>query len=294
MEIIKHAFIEGRETDVDWINSEAKRNQIKATVAIENFSTMSEKEFKAVIPLQQICPSTGAVLNTFTSRLAAAKYICTEILKRPDKNPVAITGNMEMCIRAGWKSYGYYWKIITKESMMESFAPTGTKVPHRALAPVFDGYYLYIKHIVTNKLYEDNPFFPRVYKCDTITDDNGRIKYRIELESLHAIDTAVEPEALFNIAENLFNADDLKYATNDEANSIDYMRTAELQKYVLCGLIRDCIRGKIKSLDDNLNKACAVIADIKKESNRELNMHYGNIMFRMSPHLQIVITDPLS
>src|SRR6185312_13975696 len=124
MEIIKEAFDEGRTTDIDWQKSNAKKNQLKLDIATENFSLMKQREFHSPIPLHQICPETGKVLNTFPSRIAAARYITTNILKRPTKNPLAVTGNMEMCIRAGWKAYGFYWKLATPKTLK-----THTKSP---------------------------------------------------------------------------------------------------------------------------------------------------------------------
>lgn len=116
MEIIKEAFDEGRETTTEWDKSKAKKNQVKLEVATENLSLMKKREFHSVIPLHQICPDTGKVLRTFQSRIAAARYIVSDILKRPEKNPLSITGNLEMCMRAGWRAYGFYWKIATEES----------------------------------------------------------------------------------------------------------------------------------------------------------------------------------
>ena len=112
MDIIKNAFSEGRETDVDWYESNAKKDAIKLDVALENLSTMSSREKHALIPIQKICPDTGNVLATFPSRLAACRHIVDDILKNPNKNPLSVSGNMEMCMRGGWKSYGFYWKIV--------------------------------------------------------------------------------------------------------------------------------------------------------------------------------------
>lgn len=115
MKIIKEAFDEGRETDINWDKSKAKKNELKFNIALENFSSMSQKEKNAKIALAQICPQSGKTLKMFSSRLMACKYICENVLKNPNKNPLSVTGNLEMCIRAGWKSYGYYWKIVDYE-----------------------------------------------------------------------------------------------------------------------------------------------------------------------------------
>lgn len=141
MEIIKEAFDEGRTTDTEWQKSRAKKNQLKLDVTMENFSVMKQRDFYAPMPLHQICPETGEVLNTFPTRLAAARHIVKNVLKRPKKNPLAITGNMEICMRGGWKAYGFYWKLATPKTM-ETYAksPANSRkvfVLHRNSGGVF-------------------------------------------------------------------------------------------------------------------------------------------------------------
>ncbi len=97
---------------------------------MENTETLAIREFNKIMPIQQICPNTGTVIQVFSSRLAAAKYITSDILKKPNKNPVAVTGNMEICMRAGWKAYGYYWKIMTEEQYIE-------KMTKASITPIF-------------------------------------------------------------------------------------------------------------------------------------------------------------
>jgi hypothetical protein len=55
----------------------------------------------------------------FNSRLEAAKWIVANVLKRPDKNPISITGNMEICMRLGYKCYGYFWRIVSEKEALE-------------------------------------------------------------------------------------------------------------------------------------------------------------------------------
>ena len=124
MSIVKAAFIEGRETEVEWDESKSKQAEVKLQVALDNISRMNEREYNTLIPLQQICPNTGKILNTFPSRLAAAKWVVANVLKRPDKNPLSITGNIEMCMRAGWKSYGYFWKICKLQDAIKTTGNT--------------------------------------------------------------------------------------------------------------------------------------------------------------------------
>ncbi len=129
MKIVKEAFKEGRNTTVPWKKSKAKQNSLKLDVALENYSAMNDRQKNAIMPLHMICPNTGKILATFPNRLSAAKYICTHILDRPDKNPVSITGNMEICMRAGWKSYGYYWKIADEKYARYTERGSGGEIP---------------------------------------------------------------------------------------------------------------------------------------------------------------------
>lgn len=112
MEIIKDAFEEGRETDVSWEKSDSKKKSVKAEVALENLSLMKKRGFGSIMPLERICPETGRVLATYPSRIAAARWIVDNVLKNPDKNPLSVTGNMEMCMRCNYKAYGYYWRLV--------------------------------------------------------------------------------------------------------------------------------------------------------------------------------------
>lgn len=113
MSIIKNAFDEGRTTKVSWDKSKAKKAEIKMEVALDNINA-PKRNSMAPISLEMIDPNTGKALAYFPSRLAAATYIVNNILKRPEKNPLSVTGNLEICMKAGWKSYGYYWKISDK------------------------------------------------------------------------------------------------------------------------------------------------------------------------------------
>lgn len=111
IKVIEDAFIEGRETDVDYQQSEAKKNQIRLDVALKNISLFSNKAKHSALPVDMICPNTGKILKQFSNRFEAAKYIVTDILQTPNRPPHSIYGNLTMCMRIGWKSYGYYWKL---------------------------------------------------------------------------------------------------------------------------------------------------------------------------------------
>lgn len=140
MEIIREAFIEGRETEVPFEKSIAKKNQLKMDIALDNLTLTKRHKLHEPIMLQQVDPNSGKVLRTFPSRFAAAQYIVSNILKNPKKKPVSVTGNMEMCMRSGWKAYGYYWKRVTSKIIDDSHIKTKDKVwvYHRGTENVYN------------------------------------------------------------------------------------------------------------------------------------------------------------
>lgn len=136
MTVVKEAFHEGRETSVDWDDSKAKRDEVKLSTFSANVDNFNGRTYGAPIALEQVCPDTGKVLQTFSSRFAAAKWIVVNVLKLDDpsgKKALSITGNMHMCITAGWKSYGYYWRTINAEKHHERLVKVSGKVGHGAL-----------------------------------------------------------------------------------------------------------------------------------------------------------------
>lgn len=137
MSIVKDAFVEGRETEVDWGNSKAKKNDLKMNIAVSNMERQLDRKMFDKIQLARICPETGKVLQIYLSRLDAARWICKYVLKREDRNPVSVTGNMEMCRVAGWKSYGYYWKILENSVPSSKNIPSAQKVYGRLLNSEF-------------------------------------------------------------------------------------------------------------------------------------------------------------
>lgn len=115
IEVIKEAFTEGRNTDTRWLDSTAKENEIRLQTFLDNKENFNEHRFREKIPLQRLCPTTGKVLQTYGSRLEAARWICENVLHDTDsRRPVSITGNMQMCMSSGWKCYGFYWKTMTQ------------------------------------------------------------------------------------------------------------------------------------------------------------------------------------
>lgn len=136
LNVIKEAFTEGRETDIDWNQSEAKENQVRLETFVSNTRNFDGHVFGQPIALEQVCPKTGKTLATFSNRLEAAKWIVTNVLRISDPNnrkAMSITGNMHMCMLAGFKSYGYYWRRIDTQKHNESLVERAKKLGSTAI-----------------------------------------------------------------------------------------------------------------------------------------------------------------
>jgi hypothetical protein len=140
MKFIKEAFVEGRETDTDWDDSKALQNEIRLNTFANNVENFNGRKFGEVIALEQVCPTTGNVLQTFSSRLDAARWIVSNVLKRDDPKglkAMSLTGNMQMCMAMGYKSYGFYWRTINPVKHQSRLVAAASKVGGTALT-VFD------------------------------------------------------------------------------------------------------------------------------------------------------------
>lgn len=121
MKIIQEAFVEGRETTTPWDKSKAKQNEVRLDAFAHNADNFNNRRFGQRIPLDQICPDTGNVLRSFPTRFDACKWIVTNVLKISDpenKKAVSISGNMHMCMTAGYKAYGFFWKAVTPATQL--------------------------------------------------------------------------------------------------------------------------------------------------------------------------------
>ena len=136
MKVIQDAFHEGRETDVSWEDSKAREDEIRLDAFVSNVENFDGRVFKQVIPLEQVCPATGKVLRTFGSRLDAARWIVANVLKVDDPKGAkaqSITGNMQMCMALGYKSYGFYWKTINEAKHKAKLLDTAKQLGSKAL-----------------------------------------------------------------------------------------------------------------------------------------------------------------
>jgi hypothetical protein len=132
MGIVKEAFVEGRETTVDWDASKAKKDQTRLDVFSHNVDNFNGRKYGEKIALERIDPQTGKAVDYFSSRLEAAKWVVTNVLKMtsdPDnKKALMITGNMHMCMISGFKAYGSYWKYVNKKAFLDNVVKKSAKL----------------------------------------------------------------------------------------------------------------------------------------------------------------------
>lgn len=152
-----------------------------------------------------------------------------------------------------------------------------TKVPigkqHKDKA---DGFNAYVKMIIDNHLM-DNIHFPKVYKVDNKTDQNGTQRHKYQIERLQEI-TSLSKEEFEALVEThllrpVHNAEQL-------AERIDGACTSEYERNLYI---------RMESLKD----ACETIDMLDDVSDFRLDIHEGNLMVRRTPYgPQLVISDP--
>lgn len=168
---------------------------------------------------------------------------------------------------------------------------TLTKIPHEAAKKNEDAYLRYIKYIIKNKLAQSNPYFPRIYELKEWKDKNGFIKYKIEIERLLQIEKFDE-QVIQGLCYNNFKENDVDGAYQ-KVNQWDPKKDEQIKwSIVLAILVEEVINGATKPKDNLLKDACNIIYKLSKKG-LFLDIHYGNIMVRRSPHPQLVIVDPL-
>lgn len=147
-----------------------------------------------------------------------------------------------------------------------------------------DAYFTYVKTIVDNKLFESNPYFPRIYAINTIKDKNtGEERYSINMEKLITLDS-ISDESLDIIYQRIFGVPIEKSVfTHSTRLSIDLLDTVENNNLSI-----------IK--DQYCKEALQLIKSIKENNARFIyDIHDNNIMIRKTNFGdQLVFTDPLA
>lgn len=150
-----------------------------------------------------------------------------------------------------------------------------------------DGYYLYIKYIVDNRLYDENPYVPRIYKFRTLEDEYGNFKYDVGMERLTPL-RDVDNEVILALGRQIFGQ---HYLENVDQHELDRFYNSHMLANSLWHAFEHNIN---KIIDKNLKDLVKVIREIGSFSKTSMDIHSGNIMVRFSPYPQLVIVDPLS
>jgi len=157
---------------------------------------------------------------------------------------------------------------------------------HFAANPDRDGYYLYATEIIKSGIAKTNPYFPRFYNIKTFKDKSGHIKYRFEMERLHTA-KEVGDEIIYAITEQLFGEEAIKKFDSKYFGSNTVSRLSEMMEIYLFTKTPNVS-------DEKFMEAINFIREnVIKKYNLRSDLHSENIMFRLSPYPQVVITDPV-
>lgn len=164
------------------------------------------------------------------------------------------------------------------------------KIPFHAAPQGHDGYYAYIKYLVDNKVYDSNPYAPRVYKLKTIKDASNNMKYKAQLERLQPF-TSLGKDIVIGLGEMLFGEDIFQ----NELEKWVWMSGERYAVIAFTKMLTKICNGKIESSDPKLNELCHIIKSIcDSVEGFDIDIHSGNVMWRLSPHPQLVIVDPIA
>ncbi len=163
---------------------------------------------------------------------------------------------------------------------------TVVKRPHAAQEDT-DPYYVYAKEVIENKLAQKNPYFPRFFNVKEVKDSENNILYRFEMEKLKSCEEIENnnPEIIKNTILNIFGED--IYKTYYVERESEYHA-----KFLANAMSVHIVENHADTNDDNFNNAIRLLHRIKEDNEFVLDLHSKNIMFRLSPYPQVVITDP--
>jgi len=150
-----------------------------------------------------------------------------------------------------------------------------------------DGYLTYLNAI--HNLNSDNPYFPRIHDLKIMKDKNGKLTYRANIERL---------VSFYN--DKIFDNDELMRSLYDDMfikELSDPYGDADAGKMIHVKLDRITnYRSPISDIKDpELKEALQLIFQIKNEGGFVIDLHGGNIMWRITgTRPQLVILDPLA
>lgn len=140
----------------------------------------------------------------------------------------------------------------------------------------FDGFNVWAKFIIDNKLADKNPYFPRIYEVEKISDKGDNQFYNYETEKLYSV-LSLNRKELAAISEQLTGYDNLRYPHNIDT---------------FLGYV---INGTAYTPDDDLVECKKYIKQFIKETGMEINDLGGDniLVRRTSLGVHLVINDPI-
>jgi len=164
-----------------------------------------------------------------------------------------------------------------------------------------DPYWLYVNHIIKNKLWE-NPYFPRIYKQRNVKDSSGHVVKRAQMEKLEPVSVLSDEElkALFHKVLGISDYDKWAKRTDNIDKNV---------KDVVINTILDITEDVIKTgsyktfatfaidesdIDDNFKRALNILYNLSKTDNifMGLDLYEDNVMVRRGKYgSQLVFTD---
>ena len=156
-----------------------------------------------------------------------------------------------------------------------------------------DGFNQFINYLIDNKLMGVNPHFPRVYDVKTITDREGKRIHTYTVEKLIEFDAVSRPE-LESFLEHSLHPDSV-WIDPDIVEERPWVLAASeriAKRLELCVRQMSTARETLKS--ETLIGAIKVLHKMDKEFPSQLDIHYGNLMWRRTQHgLTLVFNDPI-
>jgi hypothetical protein len=167
-----------------------------------------------------------------------------------------------------------------------------TKVSRPIQSLKHDGYFRYLTTILRSQRLQDNPYLPKIYKIKIYKSVDGEYFYIVKMEKLHNIKNASTKE-LEAINDRIWNElpDHSRKDWHEDKDALRYYVTDYLERVIS----NPNLAANIK--DDDFRQALAFVkkAQTNGSSNRNLDLHDGNVMLRRtSVGAQLVLTDPLS
>lgn len=157
-----------------------------------------------------------------------------------------------------------------------------------------EGTNMYLDFVHTHPKLHSNPFFPKVRGSQPRS--NGAVTMHIErLVPFTAPGLGDNVELLLSLWDRYLEADPpVRYGTKGYRDSEDDHVFAERVGQLLISYIENVIIFGRGAKDLSLRQACAVLHYLKTEHDMSVDLHPGNVMWRLtSVGPQLVITDPL-